>query len=135
MIQASPNLLERKNRSSAKAIQDEKAKKRAKKEKKHKRERDHSTNGDLENGFKHKKHKSKDKIEKAEAKAEKKRLKKEEKREKRRRKEIGKCYQDLFHFRWLNIKRIFAAFPISITLFYNLLKWNSSELTFIEFGT
>ena len=35
MIQASPNLLERKNRSSAKAIQDEKAKKRAKKEKKH----------------------------------------------------------------------------------------------------
>ena len=108
MIQASPTLLERKNRSSAKAIQDEKAKKRAKKEKKHKRERDHSTNGDLENGFKHKKHKSKDKIEKAEAKAEKKRLKKEEKREKRRRKEIGKCYQkiqiyDVFHFRWLKM--------------------------------
>merc|ERR1711917_222249 len=66
VIQASPTLLERKNRSSAKAIQDEKAKKRAKKEKKHKRERDHSTNGDLENGFKHKKHKSKDKIEKTE---------------------------------------------------------------------
>ena len=94
MIQANPTLLERKNRSSAKAIQDEKAKKRAKKEKKHKRERDHSTNGDLENGFKHKKHKSKDKIEKAEAKAEKKRLKKEEKREKRRRKELGKCYHN-----------------------------------------
>ena len=35
---------------------------------------------------------------------------------------------DEFHFRWLKIKRIKAAFPISITLISNHLKWNSSEL-------
>ena len=29
------------------------------------------------------------------------------------------------YFRWLKIIGIYAAFPISITLFSNLLKWNS----------
>jgi len=35
-------------------------------------------------------------------------------------------YLDQFHFRWLNIKGFHTAFPISITLFPNHLKWNSS---------
>ena len=35
---------------------------------------------------------------------------------------------ECLQFRWLKIKRIFAAFPISITLFFNHLKWNSFKL-------
>ena len=31
-----------------------------------------------------------------------------------------------FHFRWLEIKGIYTAFLISIMLFFNHLKWNSS---------
>ena len=41
-----------------------------------------------------------------------------------------------FHFRWLKIYRIVAAFPMSITLFFNHLKQKSSQCrrvkTFIE---
>ena len=34
---------------------------------------------------------------------------------------------EAFQFRWRKIKRNYTAFPISITLFANHLKWNSSE--------
>ena len=35
--------------------------------------------------------------------------------------------QDQFQFGWLNIKGFVTSFPISITLFINHLKWNSSK--------
>ena len=44
----------------------------------------------------------------------------------------GKCIE-VFHFRWLNIKRIYAAFLISIAIFPNNLKRNSFQLKLIHF--
>ena len=35
--------------------------------------------------------------------------------------------EEEFHFRWLKSKGIFVAFPFSITLFFNLIKWKSSK--------
>ena len=43
---------------------------------------------------------------------------------------LNDTYLDQFDFRWLEVKGIYTAFPISITLFFNHLKWNSSNATY-----
>ena len=46
----------------------------------------------------------------------------------------GKCIK-VFHFRWLNIKRIYAAFPMLIALIRNHLKRNSFKPNAIKFSS
>ena len=36
-------------------------------------------------------------------------------------------FSESLQFRWLKIKRIYAAFPVSITLYFNRLKQNPSS--------
>ena len=37
---------------------------------------------------------------------------------------VNQSEKDEFHFRWLDVNGFSAAFPISITLFFNHLNWN-----------